>query len=293
MISKRTHSAVIQRSAVAMSSAAYGFVPSSRGKAKLAFSGFLYRHQRSRGNNHYFRCEKNDCSGTATLRGTANFDDDNGNVYAGKPHTHQADHHRYLVLQMVGDIRKEAASTSQLPTAIVKRHRQNIDAVAEELLPSESALRQVARRSRRRHLEKEPGSFRDLTSPEFLHNPDSGEDFVLDIDGENRIVAVGSVESLRKLASCSVWHLDGTSKICPDVCYKICTIRAVLKDVEFPAVCALLQRIESNTEQDYVTLFAELTAKAASHGVQLNPERLTTNLDEAPVNAFSRVFTDS
>ncbi|CAK8691607.1 unnamed protein product [Clavelina lepadiformis] len=117
----------------------FSFVPSIRGKSKLALNGFLCRHQRSRGENHYFRCERNDCPGTATLR-AVNYNDTNGKVDVGKSHVHEADDRRDQVLQMIGNIRKEAATSSLLPMTIVQQHRQNVDAEAAKILPSESAL---------------------------------------------------------------------------------------------------------------------------------------------------------
>ena len=61
----------------------YQFVKSQMGKDKLAYRGHLYRHQRSRNENHYFRWEDKTCKGTAIIRGVQTFNSFGGTVSEG------------------------------------------------------------------------------------------------------------------------------------------------------------------------------------------------------------------
>ena len=118
---------------------AHQFVESSRGKEKLVFNGLLYRHQRSRGRNHYFRCERNECNGTAILRDAATYNSVEGNVVAGLQHTHEPEEAREEILRMISGVRKDGAKTNAPPSAIVQIHRQEVPAKGAQNMPTEDA----------------------------------------------------------------------------------------------------------------------------------------------------------
>lgn len=134
----------------------YQFVKFQMSKAKLAFRGYIYRHQRSRNNNHYFWCEDKNCKGSATLRGVTIFDTVDGSVSEGKAHNHASLRGRVEIVQVVDAIKIRAKATTSAPDAIAQEVTQQVTIDNAVHMPSKSAMRQVIHRIRRKEFPVEP-----------------------------------------------------------------------------------------------------------------------------------------
>ena len=77
-------------------------------------TAMLYRHERSRGQAHYFVCESSKCVGGLTLR--ANAYNSPGGRQEG----------REDVLKALEGMSKEGASSRGRPSAIVQNHREKV-----------------------------------------------------------------------------------------------------------------------------------------------------------------------
>ena len=163
----------------------YSFVPSQRRKDKLVFQGFIYRHQRSRGTNHYFTCENEDCPGRAILRGVGTFNAAGGQVETSVRHNHAKEEGREIVLKTTSSLSSSQLSSAAAPSAIVQSHREKVPLKYVQELPSEEAMRQRVRRARRKDFPSEPDSMEGIVIPERLlktidsEHADNNEDFLL------------------------------------------------------------------------------------------------------------------
>lgn len=277
-----------------MEEMAYHFVQSSRGKEKLAHQGFIYRHQRSRGENHYYVCERHGCPGRAILRGVAAFNDVGGEVTRSVQHNHAVPEGRDIVLKAVASMAKEGASTTNLPSAIVQSHRQAVPPKYAAGLPSEEALRQRIRRQRRQKFPSEPRALTEIEIPDDLKTTigDQNRQFLLfDVaEHDERILCFGTVENVKKLSECPQWYLDGTFKTAPRLFRQIYTIHGAVNSTTFPFIYALLP---SKTEDRYEALFAELIAIAEENDVDLAPTQIMTDFELASINAIQHCFPNA
>ena len=197
------------------------------GKEKLAFNGYIYRHQRSQNSNHYFRCKDKNCNGSATLRGVTFFNTNGGSVSEGKAHNHPPIAGRMEVIEAITELKTRANIANSTPAAIVQEVRQTVNISDSIEMPSTTAMKEVVRRIRKKELPSEPDCATNLVIPDNLRITRSGEsNFLLfdskDTGNENeeeednvRIIGFGTDENLKKLANSDVWFLDGTFKTCP------------------------------------------------------------------------------
>ena len=280
---------------------AYSFVNSSRGKAKLICHGYVYRHLRSRGENHYFRCEMNQCHGTAILRGTQSFDALGGTVTLGKEHSHEPEEGREEVLRLQDSLRKEGRQSTAPPQAIMQQLRQDVPIKASGNLPTEDAQRQMVQRARRRTFPAEPGTKAEIVLPDRFKVTQESQNFLLidtfdpeheDLgadDADSRIIAFGTEQNLRNLAKSQMWFLDGTFRTCPRMFAQLYTINGLYDGRSFPFVFALLP---SKTQETYKRLFRELLAVAAEMepSIELSPPHLMFDFERAALNAARSVF---
>ena len=209
----------------------YVFVKSQMDKEKLAFKGYIYRHQRSRNQNHYFRCEDKNCNGSAALRGVSFFNINGGSVSEGKAHNHLPIDGRKKVIEVLTELKSRSKMSNALPAAIVQDVRQTVNISDSIEMPSTTAMKQVVRRIRKRELPSEPDCAADLVIPDSLKITISGkknfflfdtEDRVTTNENERqqenmRIIGFGTEDNLRKLANSEMWFLDGTFKTCPEL----------------------------------------------------------------------------
>ena len=268
----------------------------------MCYNGYVYRHLRSRQQNHYYRCEMDECHGTAILRGTAQCNDAGGNVSEGKPHSHEVEEGRVEILEMQQALREEGERSTAPPRAILQTHRQHVPVKASGNLPSEDSQRQLIQRARRRTYPREPPTKGEIEIPHRMQTTNEGERFLLfdtfdpddpDIgadEAENRIIAFATERNLRLLAESEMWFLDGTFKACPQLFAQLYTINALVESRTFPLVYALLP---SKTQEVYETLFRELVAAAAElePALELRPLHLMFDFERAALNAAGAVFT--
>ena len=105
----------------------YSFATSQKGKEKLVFREHIYRHQRSRGQNHYFRCEDKNWSGAATLCGVSFFNEQGGSITEGKAHNHAPLAGRNEILQSIAELKNQAKNSDATPAAIIQETRQKVN----------------------------------------------------------------------------------------------------------------------------------------------------------------------
>ena len=272
----------------------YSFVESQMGKEKLAFRGFIYRHQRTRNDNHYFRCEDKNCIGTATLRGVTFFYINVGLVTEGKAHNHLEIAGRVDVIKTMAELKIRAKIANSTPAAIVQEVRQAVSICDSIEMPTTTAMKQVVRRIRKKELPSEPRSATDLVIPDSLKTTRDGEnsfllfdsndpDNEIDMEDNARIIGFGSDDNLKKLGDSEVWFLDGTFKTCPRLFHQIYTIHYMFNGQTFPAIYVLLT---AKKQELYSSMLELLISIAEVKDIQLNPKCIMVDFELASINAL-------
>ncbi len=271
----------------------YKFVKSQMGKDKLAFKGHIYRHQRSRSTNHYFRCEDKNCNGSATLRGVAFFNALGGSVSEGKTHNHTVLTSRVEIVEVVEAIKNMAKTSTSAPAAIVQNVRQDLGIYNAIEMPSKTALRQVVHCIRKKELPVEPECVTDLIIPNNLRVTQAGEQNFLLFDTQNevgkRIIAFSTEENLRRLRDSEIWFLDGTFKTCPRLFHQLYTIHFMFHGNVFPGVYVFMT---GKTQEMYTSMLERLVSSAEAKGITLNPTFIILDFELASINALQRTFPD-
>ena len=280
----------------------YRFVDSQKGKGKLVADGYVYTHERSRGVNHYFRCEnRGSCQARGTLKGVTRFDQENGTFTPTKEHNHAKDESRFDVLEAIAAMREAATLPGSGPSSIVQHYRTKIPVKTAPNLPTEDALTQMIRRERKKLFPAQPQTVRSITIPEFLKTTiDQGDRFLLldtgeeweDTDEEQdtddeRIIVFCSDLNLKYLAGSAFWGMDGTFKTAPLLFKQIFTIHAHVQGDIVPLVYAFLPQERQKT---YALLFRELVSAAATAEVTLQPQFIMTDFELATIRALQEVF---
>ncbi|XP_068228079.1 uncharacterized protein [Palaemon carinicauda] len=205
-------------------------------------------------------------------------------ISEGKEHNHAPITGRNDVLQCIDEVKFLAKSTKATPAAIVQETRQKIDINYAVEMPSTSAIRQAIHRIRKKAFPVEANSATDLVIPNKLKVTHTGErNFLLydtktesetlnaefeEEEAQERILAFGSENNLRRLAKSDIWFLDGTFKTCPKQFYQIYTIHYIFQGQILPAVYALLP---GKTTQIYSSMLEHLLSVAGAKGIQLTP----------------------
>ena len=188
----------------------YRFVKSQKGKDKLVFREHIYRHSRSRNNNHYFTCEDKTCNGSATLRAVPTYCSMGGSVSEGQAHDHDPQIGRIEAMKAVAEIKSRAKVLTSAPAAIYQEVRQTLNVNSAVEMPSTAAVRQAIHRVRKQDIPVEPECAKDVVIPDNLKVTASGErNFLLfdrqiqsaNDEGNERIIAFGSEDNLRRLAA--------------------------------------------------------------------------------------------
>ena len=280
----------------------YSFVKSQMDKEKLVFNGYIYRHQRSRNNNHYFRYEDKTCNGSATLRGVTLFNANGGSVSEGKAHNHPQIAGRMEVIDALTELKTRAKIANLTPAAIVQEVRQTVNISDSIEMPSTTAMKQVVRRTRKKELPSEPDCATHLVIPDSLKITRSGERNFLLFDSKDagyvneeeedniRIIGFGSDDSLKKLANSEVWFLDGTFKTCPQLFHQIYTMHYMFHGQTFPAVYVLLS---GKTQVVYASMLELLISAADVQDIHLNPKFIIVDFELASINALQQKFPDA
>ena len=276
---------------------------SSRGKEKLISNGFVYRHERSKRDNHYWVCERKQCKGRGILRGCNEYNSRDGQFEMSCAHNHAAEEGRETVLRATTAMTEEGTTSTAVPAAIVQSHREKLSRQVAPHLPSEEALRQRIRRLRRIKFPAEPQTRGQINIPQDLKNTLGDDAFLLfdsadelrndeyeDDDDLGRILCFGTLECLRKLAESPIWFCDGTFKTSPRLFAQVYTIHGMIENVCFPFVYALLP---GKSKEVYTTLFREVTVIAEENDITLNPRNIMTDFELAAMNAIRGQFPNA
>lgn len=207
-------------------------------------------------------------------------------------HNHAPDYAAISATKCITNMKRKAAETEDKPSQIYSNNLHDLSAEAKAVLPSEDTIKRTLRNQRSKLYPPVPESLKDLkltgvwtttAAPEpkpflfFDNGPDT----------DNRIIAFGSDESLRLLASADTWLMDGNYAMAPQDFLQLYVIRVPIGNTAVSTVFACLQ---TKTQDTYEILLQAVMDHC--HEIELYPDPTTIIVDfeQAVIQAISNVF---
>lgn len=161
---------------------------------------------------------------------------------------------------------------------------------------SKAAQRKICQRSRR-PIKYPPaptqGNFHLI--PEQFRKTLDGADFLLStVEVNAGVICIFTThENIRRLATATIWMLDGTFSTAPEGFKQIYTILGSIGSGAAMRYLPLVYTLLPNKSEDtYTRALEELTKIAEKNHVDLDPEVAMTDFERAAINAIGAVFPD-
>lgn len=269
---------------------------STKDKLKINIDGFLYVKDKSRGDMHYWICERKGRKGTkCTARAVTIRVGDQHKItkFDSSQHNHAGEAKKFPCLQACNLMKELAKISNDLPIQIITNILATTPRDIQPCLPGKNALRQQIKRAKRVCDEEvEPKSLNDFILPTEFYTTLSGVPFAKDIShGNERILLFTTIQNIKWLQGAKFWIMDGTFKTVPTLFRQLYSIHAPAGGSAnyqiVPLVYALMSR---KTEDLYQRLFQILHELADENNLDLNPEFILTDFEIGAVNAVKSEF---
>jgi MULE transposase domain/FLYWCH zinc finger domain len=267
-------------------------ISSIRGQDKINVNGYIMVKDKNRNDSHYWCCEKRvalQCNGRATTK----LVEGQHCLQNVSDHNHAAEASRVNVIKTVNTLKGRASETSEPPAQIIQTVSTSISHEIHPYLPSRDALRQSINRIRSSDLPTEPDSLGGLIIPEDLTKTLDGSEFLVrdSVIDEDRILLFTTIVNVRYLEQSSFWIMDGTFKTVPTIFRQLYTIHGRVGGNEnsriMPLVYALMSR---KSEGCYRRMLQDLIDFGSEYNINLQPQFVLTDFEQAAINATSREF---
>lgn len=147
-------------------------------------------------------------------------------------------------------IKAKAVLTNGKPRTIIKDIFGHVNIKDASTLPPMHNFKQQIDRRRKKETDfcKEVKTLKELVIQEKNKLTKSGKDFILFDSGyedEERIIILSTRENIEFLNSESVWYVDGTFEISPDIFKQLFTINVIKNNRNLPLVyCFLSNKLQ-------------------------------------------------
>ena len=197
------------------------FVDTNRGGKTLHFEGHIYTKIRDGSNGlRFWRCQnhKAGCLARATSEGSS--------VIVRREHNHPPNPAQTTTQLAIVGMRKRARDESTSINIIyddqleaLSQEQNSADALAQ--LPSLESIRSSLYRARHENTPILPIHRRDVNLSTRLTKTQSGEDFLLVDDGDDKILIFATEENLRLISDADAFYIDGTFSTCPSLFFQV------------------------------------------------------------------------
>lgn len=265
-------------------------VKSSRGKDQLGYEGHLYRRDKGYPASINWRCVKDKCKGRLTTG--VNYDDGGEDVLLTGEHSHGPDPAAIEVLVVKTAALTAAVETTRQPRRILQQVVGGIGEEAAARIGSGTNLKQSIRRKRQREDDhpREVQAARDLRIPPAYRTTADGDSFIIydteddpTFNLDERVIMLGTNQTLSWLESHDNWFADGTFKISPAIFLQLFTIHVLFSSTTVPALFVLMTR---KTQEMYRIVFQKIQDLRP----QVRPTSLMSDFETGMRNAFKNVF---
>lgn len=206
-------------------------VKTSRGGEKLCYRGFHYIVDRKTNKKTYWICEQrksNNCSG----RVISSVSQENAiEARETKIHSHVPDPVRSEVLSVLNTIQSQSTLSIDKPENIVRGVKRKIDHNVLNDLPSDDALKQRVKRSRRKETGVEVLSGINFVLPNILCEFEDGQLFCIGdyCHEDTRLLIFSTEQLLNHMCVADMLLVDGTFKVVPSQFSQLYSVHALIK----------------------------------------------------------------
>ena len=264
------------------------FLESKRGKPKAMHEGYLYTYDKQSKVDEalsFYVCERyRDHKCTARIHVRHDLV-----VKAINTHNHAPDGTRKRVLEVMSEIRVQAATTDESTMTILANKTAGLPPAVAAAMPSSSTTKRLIQRTRRQHqgIPVEPVGRAELLIPLEFRTLENGDEFLVHDSGrdDNRFLIFSTNRLLDLLNEQQKWAMDGTFDASPSLFQQLYTIHVSYLGKTFPVLYALLPH---KNEETYVRLFEAIRTLRP----QVNPSAVLTDFEQASMNALRRAFPE-
>ncbi|CAF5119642.1 unnamed protein product, partial [Rotaria magnacalcarata] len=190
-------------------------------------------------------------------------------------HCHAPHPDRPPAIQLKKEIKTRAVMTDESSSSIINSALRTYPWSAVGELPRSDGLSLTIRRQRTTETVDVKGRL-----PEKLRKTYRDEDFILHED--KKLIIFTTKTNLSILKQNKHWFADGTFKVCPDNCYQLFTLHAMMTNAIIPLVYGLLI---GKSNDDYNQFFEKLFEQD-----NFQPESIMTDFESGYLFHFSQAI---
>ena len=174
-------------------------------------------------------------------------------------HNHAPEPSEIASRRIISNLKEKATEGFKTPSQVIAHELNEVPAHCCSSLPSMTQLKQFVKRANANKQQKNPKHLRNLEIPPELTVDKHGNQF-LQFDngkeaGNNRMLIFAREAGLHALATSSMWLLDGTFKVAPNIFYQMYTVHVRKNGTCAPVLYCLLP---SKKKSLYSTLCSEI-----------------------------------
>jgi len=266
------------------------YVPNTRGGESLVHNNYRYQVKNRNGDKVYWRCHVADCRATVNtfMRIPTKF---------GHEHNHdQLSDQEIRVGEFIHNVKKRCRDEVLPAPAIYEEEIAKLRTpewdddtrMMVEKLPTYNSCKTSLYHQRSKLLPRIPKTRQDINLEGEWTQTTSDEKFLLIDDGnEERMLVFATRQNLEHLVAADVVYGDGTFYTCPDMFTQLYTLHAMVDNVMFPLLFALLP---GKSRDIYTRLFRHIRDACEEKQLTFNPRTLFIDYEMAVKGAAELVF---
>lgn len=258
----------------------------NKGNKKIEINGYIYIKNRENKSTINWECErrKDKCSGRVT---TTICD----NILKTVPthHNHDPVASSSKVCLSNEFLKKNAKESDKVSCKIIAETIVRCEQPCRAYLPSKESQKKKVIRVRKKLNKNEPRNLSEINIPQILQEVD-GEQFLLNVKTvENDVIIIlGTLSNVRHLSNSKIWLMDGTFKVVPTLFRQLFTIHGMIGTNENNEIVPLIYCIMTRkTQKLYEEMLFSLFKFACDNNIQLNPEYILSDFEQASKKAFA------
>ena len=192
-------------------------------------------------------------------------------------------------------LRQRAVEAERNPAAMINATRSGVSDDARLFLSTDDAMKKMIRRMRAKNNPPIPDNLEDLViSDEWAETlGDDPERFLLydnGSDAQSRIILFASPSALHKLASSTVWFMDGNFAMAPPGFLQMYVIRIPLGNTAITTVYGVLQ---NKTQDTYDEMFRAIMNYCEVIGLFPDPLTILCDFELAVIRSIHDILGDN
>lgn len=257
-------------------------VKSNKGKEKLFINGYDYCLDLNKDGIYRWSCSQRKSKGCKSRVNTSLVNGEHIIKKQADIHFHDPQASKISICKANAYVKDAAKISVFPPSKIILDSVIETEPECRRYLPTNNAQRKKINRARKSFI-KEPTNISEIDIPEDLKFLE-GEVFVLcEYNYKNeKIIILGTSESLKLLGNSTCWLMDGTFYVVPTIMRQLFTIHGVFEGHVVPLIFCLMSQ---KSKEAYEQFFFQLFLLAANQKIHLNPERIISDFEIAIVSA--------